>query len=881
MLRTDRGGEFTSNEFTKYCKENGIARQLTAPYSPQQNGVVKRRNRTVLSTTRSIMKAMKLPLTFWVEAVRHAIYIINRVPTRALEDKTPYEALYSRKPNLENLRIFGCTTYAKITIPHLKKLDDRSIPMIYLGVDEGSKACRLYDPIAKKKHNAREVETKTLLFTEEEPRNYKEASIDRKWIEAMEIELDSINKNNTWTLTTLPINQKAIGLKWVYKAKRDAKGNIIKYKAQLVAKGYVQEQGIDFDEVFEPVARIEIVRLILALAAYHGWQVHHLDVKSAFLHGDLKEEVYVTQLEGFIQQENSEKVYKLTKALYGLRQAPRAWNIKLDQTLKSLDFKKCNLEQAVYIKRSKTSTLIVGVYVDDLIITGTPRKELEVFKSQMEDKFKMSDLGLLAYYLGIEVTQTGGEITIKQTGYINKILKETSMMDSNDTKIPMDPGTKLVKAKDGNSVDATHYRSLIGIHRYLLHTRPDLTCQALWLKRLLSKLTGREEERITLKVDNISAIALIRNPVFHGRSKHIDIRYHFIHECVENGHINVEHVSGELQRTDILTKALPRLRFYIIEPNDSVSINTIIESRDVISDENSFSLIPRPKDVISNLDESQRDDHSNDVPMNLIKEDVRTYNEVIQSRDVAFRKEAIDDEIGSIMENNTWVLSDLPPRMQNFRQKEGIDYFDTYAPVAHITAIRLLIALAAIHNLVIHRMNVKTTFLIVDLEEEVYMKQPKGFVMPGNEHKMCKLIKSLYWLKQAPKQWHQKFNEVVLYNGFILNQSGKCVYKKFDESSKGAIICLYVDDMLIFGTDQNQVDKTKKFFSSKFSIKDIGEANVILEEKLMPNTSKHVAQLEYSKSISCLMYAMMSTRPDIAYVVGRLSMFTSNPSRHH
>nr|GFA89429.1 zinc finger, CCHC-type [Tanacetum cinerariifolium] len=157
MLRTDRGGEFTSNEFIKYCKENGIAQQLTAPYSPQQNGVVERKNRTVLSTTRSMMKAMKLPSTFWAEAVKHAIYILNRVPTRALVDKTPYEALYNRKPNLENLRIFGCTAYAKIIIPHLKKLDDRSILMIYLGVEEGSKACRLYDPKRKRKHVSRDV----------------------------------------------------------------------------------------------------------------------------------------------------------------------------------------------------------------------------------------------------------------------------------------------------------------------------------------------------------------------------------------------------------------------------------------------------------------------------------------------------------------------------------------------------------------------------------------------------------------------------------------------------------------------------------------------------------------------------------------------------
>ncbi|GJT48326.1 zinc finger, CCHC-type containing protein [Tanacetum coccineum] len=137
--------------------------------------------------------------------------------------------------------------------------------------------------------NARDVETKNLLFTKEEPCNYKEASTDKKWIEAMEIELDLVNKNNIWTLTTLPTNHKAIGLKWVFNTKRDAKGEIIKYKARLVAKGCLQEQGIDFDEVFALVACIKIVHLILALAAYHGWQVHHLDVKSAFLYGDLME----------------------------------------------------------------------------------------------------------------------------------------------------------------------------------------------------------------------------------------------------------------------------------------------------------------------------------------------------------------------------------------------------------------------------------------------------------------------------------------------------------------------------------------------------------------------------------------------------------------
>ncbi|CAM8928979.1 unnamed protein product [Rhodiola kirilowii] len=201
------------------------------------------------------------------------------------------------------------------------------------------------------------------------------------------------------------------------------------------------------------------------------------------------------------------------------------------------------------------------------------------------------------------------------------------------------------------------------------------------------------------------------------------------------------------------------------------------------------------------------------------------------------------------------------------------------------------------------------------------MKQPEGFIMPGNETKVCKLIKSLYGLKQAPKQWHQKFDDVILSNGFRLNQADKCVYNKFDNSRNGVIICLYVDDMLIFGTDQKQVDLTTDFLSSSFAMKDMGEADVILgirikrenkalalsqshyvekvlqkfnclncspvstpmdpNVKLLPNTGDAVSQLEYSQVIGCLMYAMTSTRPDIAYAVGKLSRYTSNPSTHH
>nr|GEV51639.1 ribonuclease H-like domain, reverse transcriptase, RNA-dependent DNA polymerase [Tanacetum cinerariifolium] len=296
------------------------------------------------------------------------------------------------------------------------------------------------------------------LLAKDEPKNYKEASSDQKWIEATKVELDSINRNNTWELTTLPKGHKAIGLKWVFKTKKDANGNIIKHKARLVAKGYIQEHGIDFKDVFATVARMETIRLLLALAANNKWE-----------------------------REDNGKVYRLIKALYGLKQALRAWNIKLDNTLKSLDFNKCALEQAIYTKISRDSTIIVGVYIDDLIITGTPKKEIDKFKAQMEEKFKMSDLGLLAYYLGIKVTQAGGNISIKQSAYTNKILKEAGMIDCNETLIPMDPGTRLTKITEGTMVNSTEYQILIGCLRYLLHTRPDLSYSVGLLSRFMQE----------------------------------------------------------------------------------------------------------------------------------------------------------------------------------------------------------------------------------------------------------------------------------------------------------------------------------------------------------------------------------------------------------
>lgn len=298
---------------------------------------------------------------------------------------------------------------------------------------------------------------------------------EASWKEAMDAELASIRSNETWELAALPSGHKAIGLKWVFKVKKDPAGHVLKHKARLVAKGYAQRQGVDFDEVFAPVARMETVRLLLALAAHCGWQVHHMDVKSAFLNGDLKEEVYVHQPPGYIVPGEEHKVLRLRKALYGLHQAPRAWYAKLDASLASLGFERSPLEHAVFRRTTGKSTLLVGVYVDDLIITGTDDNDISAFKQQMHSLFAMSDLGLLSYYLGVEVKQEAGTITICQSAYARKILEAAGMTDCNSCHTPMENRLKLCKGGAGDAVDVTDYRSIVGSLRYLCNTRPDIT----------------------------------------------------------------------------------------------------------------------------------------------------------------------------------------------------------------------------------------------------------------------------------------------------------------------------------------------------------------------------------------------------------------------
>ena len=243
---------------------------------------------------------------------------------------------------------------------------------------------------------------------------FSEAVKDEKWLKAMDEEIGAIEKNQTWEVADLPEGHKTIGVKWVFKKKLNPKGEVERYKARLVAKGYRQKAGIDYDEVFAPVVRMETIRLLISCAVQEGWLIHQMDVKSAFLNGVLKNEVYIEQPEGY--EKNPGKVLRLKKSLYGLKQAPRAWNERIDSYFKEKRFEQCPYEYALYVKIREGEKLVVTLYVDDLIFMGNSQRLIDEFKEDMKKEFEMTDLGLMKYFLGIEVKQLKEGVFISQEG---------------------------------------------------------------------------------------------------------------------------------------------------------------------------------------------------------------------------------------------------------------------------------------------------------------------------------------------------------------------------------------------------------------------------------------------------------------------------------
>jgi hypothetical protein len=306
-----------------------------------------------------------------------------------------------------------------------------------------------------------------------EPYKIEDALRDPDWVVAMQEELNNFTRNEVWHLVPRP-NQNVVGTKWVFRNKKDEHGVVTRNKARLVAKGYSQVKGLDFDETYAPVARLESIHILLAYATYHGFRLYQMDVKSAFLSGPIKEEVYVEQPPGFEDSEYPNHMYKLSKALYGLKQAPRAWYEYLRDFLITNGFKVGKADPTLFTKTISKDLFICQIYVDDIIFGSTNKSSCEDFSRIMIQKFEMSMMGELKYFLGFQIKQLQEGTFISQTKYIQYILKKYGIKNGKPIKTPMRTNGHLDLDTGGKSIDQKVYRSMIGSLLYLCASRPDI-----------------------------------------------------------------------------------------------------------------------------------------------------------------------------------------------------------------------------------------------------------------------------------------------------------------------------------------------------------------------------------------------------------------------
>ncbi|GJS77553.1 putative ribonuclease H-like domain-containing protein [Tanacetum coccineum] len=329
------------------------------------------------------------------------------------------------------------------------------------------------------------------FLSQNEPKKISEALEDESWVDAMQEELLQFKIQKVWILVDLPYGKKAIRTKWVYRNKKDERGVVVRNKARLVAQGHRQEEGIDYDEVFAPVARIEAIRIFLAFASYMGFIVYQMDVKSAFLYGKIDEEVYVSQPPGFLDPKYPQKVYKVVKALYGLHQAPRAWYATLSTFLLKNGYKRGTIDKTLFIKKDKHDIILVQVYVDDIIFGSTKKSWCDEFEALMKSRFQMSSMGELTFFLGLQVKQKEDGIFISQDKYVAEILKKFDFVNVKTASTPIKTQKPLVKDEEANDVDVHLYRSMIGSLMYLTASRPDIMFAGkpklgLWYPRVSS-----------------------------------------------------------------------------------------------------------------------------------------------------------------------------------------------------------------------------------------------------------------------------------------------------------------------------------------------------------------------------------------------------------
>lgn len=620
-LRTDNGGEYSGRAIKEFCRSKGIRMEKTVPYTPEQNGVSERLNRTIEEKARAMLQASGLPKCLWGEAVYTAVYLMNRSPSAAVAgDVTPYEAWNGHRPDVANLRVFGSDCYIHVPKQLRKKLDAKSEKISFVGyapngfrlwngtkvfvgrdvifnedelrlctVKSGKKTSEndkvvIKDQVADENcepelrlgesdtelgsdsenffsdddnddsgrensggasggpvvdnsvrrsgrnivppswHSDYNMDISAFALSAEEfldniPTDVEELKQRGDWLSwksAIKDELESLEKNDTWQLVELPAGKKVIDSKWVFKVKRNSEGEVERYKARLVARGFTQRPGFDFTATYSPVVKMATLRILLAMANQRGWHVHQMDVKCAFLNGSLDEEIFMRQPAGFERGKNL--VCRLRKAIYGLKQASRNWNQRFHDFMCKLGFKRSEYDFCLYQWSCDGVIVFVVIYVDDILIVSNSEKAIVGIKKRFSTEFEMTDLQDVKSFLGLNIQRDrqAGTMTIDQKAYIQSVLERFGMDCCKPSPIPMEPHLKLMKGNKEQTTDKP-YRELIGCLMYLMVTsRPDI-CAAVsyfagfqcgateehWvhLKRILRYLKGTMNYKLLYRRD--------------------------------------------------------------------------------------------------------------------------------------------------------------------------------------------------------------------------------------------------------------------------------------------------------------------------------------------------------------------------------------------
>lgn len=591
-LRTDNGGEYLSNAFKSYLQDHGIQHQLTIAYTPQQNGVAERMNRTLMDCVRSLLQTAKLEKKFWAEALATAVYVRNRVTSRSLpKNVTPYHLWMDKSPDLSYLRVFGSKCWYVIPKSKVKKLDARSKEGLMMGYSTQSKGYKIWDiesakmiisrdvtfiessvgpatavipdldstssnvvvpggeakvevdnnidlKPSEKPNQIRVVEDENVELTPKEnpnlagqirtdeesnsdkdndseyedaqnitqpalrrstrvrkppgewykatnllsqalavqevPASYKTATAPENidfWQPGIDREHDCLHRNKTWELIDYSPEMKVLPCKYIFKLKEN------KPKVRLVALGCRQLFGVDYNETFAPVVTMSTIRTILAITAHHNLELQQMDVVTAFLNGDLNEDIYMTVPEGLKTNATSNKVCKLLKSLYGLKQSPRQWYLKMHEFLLQIGFTSSLNDPCLYIRHLPSGIVLIALYVDDLLIAGSSLTEVESIKKKLNHRFEMKNMGEAKVILGIEISRDreNRRLFINQSEYTQNVLERFGMTNSNPVATPMDRSYNESVAQESEPAHNVPYMQAIGSLMYLMiTTRPDI-----------------------------------------------------------------------------------------------------------------------------------------------------------------------------------------------------------------------------------------------------------------------------------------------------------------------------------------------------------------------------------------------------------------------